>query len=167
MMSRIWLILLFVRIVSANLLSAGILSETVPLRPKNYQMIGFAQSALNQTEVEIRLSCVEESVDMVFQVQYALRSSPCDKEFFDAKRADNLRKLLTFYFSDPDHIPDAYSYDKMVYYKSSPQNFSCKDSHGSIIFTEPQPHPMVVKNVSGLIPFRDKRSDPVISTSLS
>ncbi|RCN25718.1 hypothetical protein ANCCAN_28567 [Ancylostoma caninum] len=128
MMSRIWLILLFVRIVSANLLSAGILSETVPLRPKNYQMIGFAQSALNQTEVEIRLSCVEESVDMVFQVQYALRSSPCDKEFFDAKRADNLRKLLTFYFSDPDHIPDAYSYDKMVYYKSSPQNFSCKVS---------------------------------------
>lgn len=33
-----------------------------------YQMIGFAQSALNQTEVEIRLSCVEENVDMVFQV---------------------------------------------------------------------------------------------------
>ncbi|EYC34168.1 hypothetical protein Y032_0001g285 [Ancylostoma ceylanicum] len=167
MMARIWLILLLVRIASPNLLSAGILSETVPLRPKNYQMIGFAQSALNQTEVEIRLTCVEESVDMVFQVQYALRSSPCDKEFFDAKRADNLRKLLTFYFSDPDHIPDAYSYDKMVYYKSSPQNFSCKDSHGSIIFTEPQPHPMVVKNVSGLIPFRDKRSEPVISTSLS
>ncbi|VDM74930.1 unnamed protein product [Strongylus vulgaris] len=72
-------------------------------------MIGFAQSALNQTQVEIRLSCVEENVDMVFQVEYALRSSPCDKEFFDAKRADNLRKLLdshgSIIFSEPDPHP--------------------------------------------------------------
>ncbi|VDK46652.1 unnamed protein product [Cylicostephanus goldi] len=139
-------------------------------KKRTYQMIGFAQSALNQTQIEIRLSCVEENVDMVFQVEYALRSSPCDKEFFDAKRADNLRKLLTFYFSDPDHIPDTYSYDKIVYYKSKPQNFSCRDSHGSIIFSEADPHAMMVKNVTTLLQFqdrRDKRSNPIVSTSLS
>ncbi|VDP13573.1 unnamed protein product [Heligmosomoides polygyrus] len=93
-----------------------------------YQMIGFAQSALNQTEIEIRLACVAENVDMDFQVQYVIRSSPCDKEFFDAKRAENLKKLLSFYFDDPNHIPDAYNYDKIVYYKSKPTNFSCKVS---------------------------------------
>ncbi|VDO52929.1 unnamed protein product [Haemonchus placei] len=72
-------------------------------------MIGFAQSALNQTQIEIRLACVNENEDMDFQVQYALRSSPCDKEFFDAKRAENLKKLLdshgSIIFSEPEPHP--------------------------------------------------------------
>ncbi|KAJ1358754.1 hypothetical protein KIN20_017258 [Parelaphostrongylus tenuis] len=120
-------------------------------------MIGFAQSALNQTEIEIRLSCSDYDSDMTFQVQYVLRSSPCDKEFFDARRAENLRKLLvsrTFYFDDLDHMPDTYDYDKIIYYKSKAQNYSCKNSHGSIVFSEPEPHPMMVRNVSGLVTLR-------------
>ncbi|KJH46017.1 leucine Rich repeat-containing domain protein [Dictyocaulus viviparus] len=116
-------------------------------------MIGFAQSALNQTEVEIRIACLEYDIDMVFQVQYVLRSSPCDKEFFDAKRADNLRKLLAFYFDDLDHIPDTYDYDKIVLYKSNPLNYSCKNFHGSIIVNEPQIYSMIIRNVSSLINF--------------
>ncbi|XGW33641.1 hypothetical protein V3C99_017780 [Haemonchus contortus] len=158
MLLPIFLLWVSISKVYGNLLSAGILTETVSLRPKNYQMIGFAQSALNQTQIEIRLACVNENEDMDFQVQYALRSSPCDKEFFDAKRAENLKKLLSFYFDDPNHIPDNYDYDKIVFYKSKNLNFSCKDSHGSIIFSEPEPHPMTVQNVTGLFPFRYKRS---------
>ncbi|XGW33642.1 hypothetical protein V3C99_017780 [Haemonchus contortus] len=126
MLLPIFLLWVSISKVYGNLLSAGILTETVSLRPKNYQMIGFAQSALNQTQIEIRLACVNENEDMDFQVQYALRSSPCDKEFFDAKRAENLKKLLSFYFDDPNHIPDNYDYDKIVFYKSKNLNFSCK-----------------------------------------
>lgn len=164
------LLLFCLAVVHGNLLSAGILTETVSLRPNNYQMIGFAQSALNQTEIEIRLACVAENVDMDFQVQYVIRSSPCDKEFFDAKRAENLKKLLSFYFDDPNHIPDAYNYDKIVYYKSKPTNFSCKNSHGSIIFFDPEQHSMTVRNVTRLVPFRYRRSvlsdlDPLSLTS--
>ncbi|WKY16729.1 hypothetical protein Q1695_001389 [Nippostrongylus brasiliensis] len=169
-MLPIYLLLLCASIANGNLLSAGILTETVSLRQKNYQMIGFAQSALNQTEIEIRLACADENADLQFQVQYALRSSPCDKEFFDAKRAENLKKLLSFYFEDADHIPDNYDYDKIVYYKSQPVTFSCKNSHGSLIFYDPNPMPMTVRNVTGLVPYRNKRSiaadmDPLSLTS--
>ncbi|KAK6032513.1 lung seven transmembrane receptor [Ostertagia ostertagi] len=130
-MSPLFLLLASMSLVCGNLLSAGILTETVSLRPKNYQMIGFAQSALNQTQIEIRLACVNENEDMDFQ---------------------------SFYFDDSNHIPDNYDYEKIVYYKSKALNFSCKGSHGSIIFSEPDPHPMTVQNVTGLVPIRYKRS---------
>ncbi|VDM59590.1 unnamed protein product [Angiostrongylus costaricensis] len=120
-MLTLWVITLTSTVVSSNLLSGGILTETVPLRSKTYQMIGFAQSALNQTEVEIRLCsyfCSLSHLLFFLKVQYVLRSSPCDKEFFDAKR--------TFYFDDLDHIPDTYDYDKIVFYKSKAHNYSCK-----------------------------------------
>ncbi|KAJ1350910.1 hypothetical protein KIN20_006827 [Parelaphostrongylus tenuis] len=110
-------------------------------------MIGFAQSALNQTEIEIRLSCSDYDSDMTFQVQYVLRSSPCDKEFFDARRAENLRKLLTFYFDDLDHMPDTYDYDKTE--KSRRKGLSnrwknqSKSSDTRLHFGEYKPHHIV------------------------
>uniref|UniRef100_A0A1I7WYP7 GpcrRhopsn4 domain-containing protein n=1 Tax=Heterorhabditis bacteriophora TaxID=37862 RepID=A0A1I7WYP7_HETBA len=57
-------------------------------------MIGFAQSSLNGTQVAIRIDCAND-VDLRFEVQYVLRSSPCDKEFLDGtRRGDNLKNLL-------------------------------------------------------------------------
>lgn len=60
------------------------------------EYVGFPQSALNGTEVEIRLNCADSS-DLQFDVQFVLRSSPCDKEFFDASRQAQVKDLLVRY----------------------------------------------------------------------
>nr|CDP99954.1 Bm2893, isoform a [Brugia malayi] len=111
----------------SHLLAPAILSTKLQLK---IEYVGFPQSALNGTEVEIRLQCVDDS-DLTFQVQYVIRSSPCDKEFFDAGR-----HAQNFYFEHEWEIPSGYDYTKILFYKSQPQQFNCHQSHGMVLVQE-------------------------------
>lgn len=56
--------------------------------------MGFIQSALNGTELEIRIKC-EEGSNVAFDIQFVLRSSPCAKEFIvDKGRLGQINDLL-------------------------------------------------------------------------
>ncbi len=57
------------------------------------EYIGIPQSALNGTEMEIRVRCGDDA-DVNFTIQFVLRSSPCDKEFFDVRRLSAVKDLL-------------------------------------------------------------------------
>uniref|UniRef100_A0A0R3RI52 Ephrin RBD domain-containing protein n=1 Tax=Elaeophora elaphi TaxID=1147741 RepID=A0A0R3RI52_9BILA len=118
----------------AHLLAPAILSTKLQLKADTIEYVGFPQSALNGTEVEIRLQCADDS-DLTFQVQYVIRSSPCDKEFFDAGR-----HVQNFYFEHEFEIPPGYDYTKILFYKSQPQQFNCRQSHGIILVQEDE-HP--------------------------
>ncbi|VDK55949.1 unnamed protein product [Anisakis simplex] len=134
--------------VSAHLLTPAIISTDLELKPETVEYVGFPQSALNGTEVEIRLNCME-SADLQFDVQFVIRSSPCDKEFFDVNRQGQVKDLLNFYFDQEYEIPAGYDYQKILFYKSPPQRFSCKDAQGTMIFDQPLPlKPLEVHNVS-------------------
>ncbi|KAK6101616.1 Lung seven transmembrane receptor family protein [Brugia pahangi] len=119
----------------SHLLAPAILSTKLQLKADTIEYVGFPQSALNGTEVEIRLQCVDDS-DLTFQVQYVIRSSPCDKEFFDAGRHAQVKDLLNFYFEHEWEIPSGYDYTKILFYKSQPQQFNCHQSHGMVLVQE-------------------------------
>uniref|UniRef100_A0AAF5PPG9 Transmembrane protein 87A n=2 Tax=Wuchereria bancrofti TaxID=6293 RepID=A0AAF5PPG9_WUCBA len=132
--------LLFVAIILngsclSHLLAPAILSTKLQLKPDTIEYVGFPQSALNGTEVEIRLQCLDD-LDLTFQVQYVIRSSPCDKEFFDAGRHAQVKDLLNFYFEHEWEIPSGYDYRKILFYKSQPQQFNCHQSHGMVLVQE-------------------------------
>ena len=58
------------------------------------EYVGFLQSALKGTEVEIRMKC-EEDVDLEFEAEFVIRSSPCAKEFIiDKRRLNTVSNLL-------------------------------------------------------------------------
>ncbi|MFH4978586.1 hypothetical protein AB6A40_005295 [Gnathostoma spinigerum] len=134
-------------ICSANLLWPAILSTTIELNSNTIEYVGFPQSALNRTEVQISLLCAD-NLNVEFDVQFVLRSSPCDKEFFDVRRQAEVKELLSFYFDNPYEIPSGYSYDKILFYKSKPQRFNCQKEHGYMLFAEQLPHePMTVHHV--------------------
>jgi hypothetical protein len=107
-----------------NLLSPGIVKEDADLKVNMMEYVGFPHSAFNGTEVEIRFHC-QDKIDYEYTAQFVIRSSPCDKEFFDARRRDAVQNLLEFYFSKKE-IPTEYHYDKFVYYKSPVQTFNCR-----------------------------------------
>lgn len=70
------------------------MSEEVDLLPNTQEFVGFLQSALKGTEVEIRLRCNREE-DIDLEVHFAVRSSPCSKEFFvDKSRFSQVTNLL-------------------------------------------------------------------------
>ncbi|GMS97448.1 hypothetical protein PENTCL1PPCAC_19623, partial [Pristionchus entomophagus] len=104
-------------ISNANLLFPGKSHEIVEVDESKYQLIGFPQAALNETEVGIRFTCDTEA-PFEFDVQFVLRSSSCHKEFFDARSEERIRDRLQFYFENEDQIPVEYHYDTMVFYKS-------------------------------------------------
>lgn len=84
---------------NANLLIPGIMSEQVELSLNSQEFVGFLQSALNGTEVELRLRCDAE-VNVAFDVQFVARSSPCSKEFFvDKSRFNQVSNLLVSHLS--------------------------------------------------------------------
>lgn len=92
--------------------------------------MAFIQSALNQTEVEIRIKC-EENADIEFDIQFVIRSSPCAKEFIaDKQRLSQISDLLGFYFDKAYKIPQGYYYDQILYFKSETQKISCKEHDG-------------------------------------
>ncbi|KAL4003108.1 Lung seven transmembrane receptor family protein [Acanthocheilonema viteae] len=132
----------------AHLLAPAILSTKLQLKSDTIEYVGFPQSALSGTEVEIRLQCADDS-DLTFQVQYVIRSSPCDKEFFDASRHVQVKDLLNFYFEHEFEIPPGYDYTKILFYKSQPQQFSCRQSHGVILLREDEGlrRPLEIHNV--------------------
>ncbi|OZC09668.1 hypothetical protein X798_03362 [Onchocerca flexuosa] len=119
----------------AHLLAPAILSTKLQLKADTIEYVGFPQSALNGTEVEIRLRCADD-LDLTFQVQYVIRSSPCDKEFFDASRHIQVKDLLNFYFEREWEIPPGYDYAKFLFYKSRVQEFNCRHSHGILLVQE-------------------------------
>uniref|UniRef100_F1L0U6 Transmembrane protein 87A n=1 Tax=Ascaris suum TaxID=6253 RepID=F1L0U6_ASCSU len=132
----------------AHLLTPAILSTDLELKPDTVEYVGFPQSALNGTEVEIRLNCADSS-DLQFDVQFVLRSSPCDKEFFDASRQAQVKDLLNFYFEHEYEIPQGYDYKKILFFKSNVQRFKCKDAQGAMLFNEQLPRvPLEVHNVT-------------------
>ncbi|VDK54554.1 unnamed protein product [Gongylonema pulchrum] len=103
---------------------------------------------MNGTEVEIRLRCADDS-DLTFQVQFVIRSSPCDKEFFDVGRHSRVKDLLNFYFEHEWEIPPGYNYDKILFYKSDSHQFNCRQSHGVMLVEENGPRrPLQVHEVS-------------------
>uniref|UniRef100_A0A915PVZ8 Transmembrane protein 87A n=1 Tax=Setaria digitata TaxID=48799 RepID=A0A915PVZ8_9BILA len=132
----------------AHLLAPAILSTKLQLKADTIEYVGFPQSALNGTEVEIRLQCSDDS-DLTFQVQYVIRSSPCDKEFFDAGRHVQVKDLLNFYFEHEWEIPPGYDYTKILFYKSQKQQFNCRQSHGIILVQEDERprRPLEIHNV--------------------
>ncbi|CAJ0575082.1 unnamed protein product, partial [Mesorhabditis spiculigera] len=157
------LLLLGVARVEANLLMKGIASEVIELNKDQYQLVGFPQSALNQTELELSFDCPNE-LDLEFTVQFAIRSSPCDKEFFNVRNAAVLRDLLQFYFDSANKIPQEFDYKQIVFYKSPEKVFNCKDSHGRIIF-EPEkigvPSEMKPETVVGVVPYANPTGEKV------
>ncbi|VDK68081.1 unnamed protein product [Litomosoides sigmodontis] len=143
--------LLFVATISGNslahLLAPAILSTKLQLKADTIEYVGLPQSALNGTEIEIRLQCADDS-DLTFQVQYVIRSSPCDKEFFDASRHVQVKDLLSFYFEHEFEIPPGYDYTKILFYKSHLQQFNCRQSHGIILVQDERPRrPLEIHNV--------------------
>lgn len=146
-----FLVLSILVLTYANLLVPGIMKETSSLSLKKEEYIGFIQSALNNTEVEIRVNCAEE-IDIIFQMEFVIRTSSCAKEFIvDRNRVNQFSDLLTFYFNDADHIPTGYHYDSILYYKSPPQNFSCLN-HGEFFRNEKFEKKMVKHNVTEFDP---------------
>ncbi|KHN72869.1 Transmembrane protein 87B [Toxocara canis] len=141
--------------VDAHLLTPAILSTVLELKPEtagffkvSIEYVGFPQSALNGTEVEIRLTCADVS-DLQFDVQFVIRSSPCDKEFFDVSRQTQVKDLLNFYFEQEYEIPEGYDYKKILFYKSNVQRFNCKDAQGTMLFNEQLPRiPLEVHSVT-------------------
>lgn len=82
--------------VHANLLIPGIMKEEVKLVSGAQEYVGFLQSALEETEVEVRLRCQQET-NFEFEVRFVIRSSPCSKEFFvDTSRFSQVSNLLVF-----------------------------------------------------------------------
>ncbi|GMR60459.1 hypothetical protein PMAYCL1PPCAC_30654 [Pristionchus mayeri] len=157
-MGRLLLVAAVLAIANANLLIPGKSHEVVELDESKYQLIGFPQAALNETELEIRFTC-ETEAPFEFDVQFVLRSSPCDKEFFDARSSERVRDRLQFYFEKENEIPREYHYDTMVFYKSEIARFNCKDL-GSNPFVEKKGGPMVLKNVTTSTHARRKRAPP-------
>ncbi|VDN59404.1 unnamed protein product [Dracunculus medinensis] len=148
------ILLFFAALSNGHFLSPAIISSDLGLKPDMIEYIAFPQSALKDTEVEIRLRCAED-VDLIFDVQFVIRSSPCDKEFFDINRLVQVKELLNFYFDHEYEIPDGYDYNEILFYKSKIQRFSCKDSHGVMLFDDQTPHvPMRVHNVVSVTPQR-------------
>ncbi|VDN06879.1 unnamed protein product [Thelazia callipaeda] len=130
-----------------HLLAPAILSTKLQLKSDMIEFVGFPQSVLNGTEVEIRLQCSDDS-DLTFQVQYVIRSSPCDKEFFDATRHSKVQDLLSFYFEREWEIPPEYNYDNILFYKSQVQQFNCRESHGIVLVEDERPRrPLQLHNV--------------------
>ncbi|KAK0397125.1 hypothetical protein QR680_001995 [Steinernema hermaphroditum] len=140
--------LLVAQSIAANLLIPGIMHDNIVLKKDTNEFLGFPQAALKGTEVEIKLEC-EGQVDTKFTVQYVIRSSPCDKEFFDIRRQNSVRELLNFYFDEANKIPEGFHYDQILYYKSKSQVINCKESHG-VIWLSPEnpPVPMGIVNVT-------------------
>ncbi|KAL3078381.1 hypothetical protein niasHS_012042 [Heterodera schachtii] len=153
LMMFIWLLLLpsflfLLRFSHANLLIPGIMTERVELAPKSQEYIGFLQSALNGTEVEIRVKC-EEDVEIEFDVEFAIRSSPCAKEFIvDKMRFSQVNNLLQFYFDNDDKIPPPYHYNHILFYRSVPQRFSCSKSIGDQFLEQKPKGPLALRNVT-------------------
>ncbi|TMS36721.1 hypothetical protein L596_003817 [Steinernema carpocapsae] len=142
------LVLFLSQYASSNLLIPGIMHNTVDLKKSTNEFLGFPQAALNGTEVEIKLEC-EGLQDVRFTVQYVIRSSPCDKEFFDIRRQSRVRDLLNFYFDQSEKIPEGFHYNQILYYKSKPQKITCMDSHGIILLSEESPpRPLSIVNVT-------------------
>uniref|UniRef100_A0A915DPL6 Uncharacterized protein n=1 Tax=Ditylenchus dipsaci TaxID=166011 RepID=A0A915DPL6_9BILA len=95
------------------------MTETVELSANTQEYLGFLQSALNGTEVEIRIKC-EDEVDMEYDLQFVIRSSPCAKEFIiDRRRFSQVSNLLQFYFDEADKTPPGYHYDKILFFQVS------------------------------------------------
>lgn len=93
---------------SSNLLSPGIVRKEVTVTQKKVSFFlfyssndfwfqieyyGFFQSALNGSEVEIRMNC-ENDILAQYSVQYVLRSTPCAKEFTDKTRLSKMNNML-------------------------------------------------------------------------
>ncbi|CAK5064183.1 unnamed protein product [Meloidogyne enterolobii] len=142
------LILQLLRLTTTNLLIPGIMTEKVDLMPKSQEYLGFLQSSLNKTEVEVRLKCLE-NVDIEFEAEVVIRSSPCAKEFIvDKMRFSQVSNLLQFYFENDNKIPPGYDYDKILYYRSKPQRFSCLNSVGDHFLEQIPKFGMKVYNVT-------------------
>ncbi|KAI6241689.1 hypothetical protein M3Y99_00330500 [Aphelenchoides fujianensis] len=136
-------------LVNGNLLIPGIMTETVELVPKAQEYVGFLQSALNGTEVEVRLRC-ESDTDVDFEARFAIRSTPCAKEFFvDKSRFNQVTNLLAFYFNEENAIADNYDYSEFFYFKSQPFNLNCKELNGADSFLEQFPMPPMEKKTVG------------------
>lgn len=142
--------------VAANLLMPGIYTEVVEIQQGKYQLIGVPQAALNGTVVQLEFTC-DPDVELEFDTEFVLRSSPCDKEFFNTKENER-RQNLVFYFNETNqnHIPDTFDYNEIVYYKSPIQTVSCKGSHGRFLFPNPT-GPMTAKAVTPVHVDRVKR----------
>ncbi|CAD6189007.1 unnamed protein product [Caenorhabditis auriculariae] len=154
---RLPLFLMFLHVVGANLLMPGIYTETIEVMQSKYQLIGVPQAALNQTAVQIELFC-NPDLDLTFDAEFVLRSSPCDKEFFNSKDSQR-RQNLVFYYNESNqyHIPDTFDYPQIVYYRSKVQSISCKGSHGRFVFPNAT-GPMVLTNVTKVPVVRSKRA---------
>uniref|UniRef100_A0A0K0ES04 EF-hand domain-containing protein n=1 Tax=Strongyloides stercoralis TaxID=6248 RepID=A0A0K0ES04_STRER len=120
-----------------RMITPGIMSENIIIHPQMVEYMGFPQPALNKTEVEIKFICSPGS-KLIFNAEAVIRSSPCDREFYDTTSNDavNIKNMLTFYFNNNTTILPTYDYTEFMYYRSKPMKFNCEDSHGAAMFLE-------------------------------
>jgi hypothetical protein len=164
----------FVVSTNANLLIPGIMAERVEMASNAQEFVGFLQSALNGTEVEIKLKCDNE-IDFDFgksclklihiylivylEIQVVARSSPCSKEFFvDKSRFNQVTNLLAFYFNEQNAIPEGYDYKQFYFYKSKTFIHNCKDPASEMILEENPRPSMELRNVTKFMPLNQVNS---------
>ncbi|CAD5213967.1 unnamed protein product [Bursaphelenchus okinawaensis] len=125
------------------------MKETVELQANAQEYVGFLQSALKNSEVEIRVRCQKEE-DVDFTLTYVIRSSPCAKEFFvDRSRFNIVTNLLSEYFNNGESVADGYTYKQFYYYKSKEFKYNCKTLNGADeALEETSVHPMIFKDLS-------------------
>uniref|UniRef100_A0A0N5A3M2 Transmembrane receptor, eukaryota family-containing protein n=1 Tax=Parastrongyloides trichosuri TaxID=131310 RepID=A0A0N5A3M2_PARTI len=131
------ILLVVIEISTQRMITPGIMSEDVTVHTDMIEYMGFPQPSLNGTEVEIKFSCQPESI-LKFTAEVVIRSSPCDREFYDATstEASNIKNMLTYYFNDNETIPPTYEYKEFLYYRSKPLQFDCANTHEAPIFFE-------------------------------
>uniref|UniRef100_A0A0K0FJN3 Transmembrane protein 87A (inferred by orthology to a human protein) n=1 Tax=Strongyloides venezuelensis TaxID=75913 RepID=A0A0K0FJN3_STRVS len=148
-----------------KMITPGIMSETLVIHSEMVEYIGFPQPALNRTEVEIKFICTPES-KLSFIAEAVIRSSPCDREFYDATSSDaaNMKNMLMFYFNDNVSTPPTYEYNEFMYYRSKPMKFDCSNSHGAPMFLEQYgKDASAFQKVITKKSTRDKRSAPLLN----
>uniref|UniRef100_A0A914VXK0 Transmembrane protein 87A n=1 Tax=Plectus sambesii TaxID=2011161 RepID=A0A914VXK0_9BILA len=139
-----------------SLLTPGKVQDNVQLKKGDYMFVGFPHASFSHTEVQILFHCNDNTAEYEFEAQFTIRSSPCDKEFFDVRRKEAVQNLLEFYFSNKNEIPGDYHYDKIVHYQSPKQTIKCKNG-GTELF----PGGMANMSVVNVKPQRTKRQPGV------
>lgn len=119
-------------------LEPGIVQEDLAVLANKSYIAAFIHSAAKDTQVEVSLDC-DADADFAYTAQMVLRSSPCDKEFYEAfAYPDHSGDLLNIYFRDPmpsgevqvPFLPG--DYKQIYYYKGPVEKLTCRQGRVTI-----------------------------------
>uniref|UniRef100_A0A0N5AW21 Lung seven transmembrane receptor family protein n=1 Tax=Syphacia muris TaxID=451379 RepID=A0A0N5AW21_9BILA len=144
----VFLLFITVPTVYSHFLTPAITTTVLDLKgdPSLGECVAFPRSALNGTEFEIRLKCNTES-KFKFVGEFVIRSSPCDKEFFDVRRHEKVNTLLNSYFKEEYGIPAGYDYKKFLFYRSKEKVFDCSNGAAQLFDELPDLNRMTLHTV--------------------